>query len=389
MDQLNIFEAKKLNKKVRPIIKWTGGKYDEFSMFSGFIPAFDRYFEPFFGGGGVFFALQPAATAFLNDKSKDLIKFYSLIHSASLQNELLTYCEAWDGAGKLSDRLKRYILPIFKTFINDEIDASSLKKNIEQSISEISVDKNYMLFEKAFILYPEKFIKKLNASVADKCKRIKAICIKENRSFNDNELHDHIETGIKSGLYLFLRELMNLQYSGEIEMSETKAAANWYFVREFCYASMFRYNNKGGFNIPYGGIAYNKKNFRIKVENIFSKDLQQVLKKSKFYNLDFAEFLLETKPKKNDFVFLDPPYDSEFSEYDQNAFTKNDQVRLRDVLLQTEAKWMLVIKETEFIRTLYTTPQCRFIEFDKKYAYNVRGRNNRDTRHLIIVNYIM
>jgi DNA adenine methylase len=150
---------------------------------------------------------------------------------------------------------------------------------------------------------------------------------------------------------------------------------------------MFRFNSKGEFNIPYGGIAYNRKNFRLKVENIFSKDVQRVFKQSKFYNLDFAEFLATVQPTENDFIFLDPPYDSEFSEYDQNSFTKDDQIRLRDVLLQTKAKWMLVIKETDFIRSLYSVPQCKFIEFDKTYTYNVRGRNNRDTKHLIIVNY--
>jgi DNA adenine methylase len=150
---------------------------------------------------------------------------------------------------------------------------------------------------------------------------------------------------------------------------------------------MFRYNRRGEFNIPYGGIAYNKKNFRLKVENIFSKDIQWLFKHSRFYNLDFAEFISRVGPRENDFIFLDPPYDSEFSEYDQNAFTKDDQLRLRDVLSGITAKWMLVIKETDFIRSIYAGPQCRFIEFDKTYTYNVRGRNNRDTRHLIILNY--
>jgi len=51
---VSIPEAEKTRKKVRPIIKWTGGKYDEFSMFSDFIPDFEKYFEPFFGGGGFF-----------------------------------------------------------------------------------------------------------------------------------------------------------------------------------------------------------------------------------------------------------------------------------------------------------------------------------------------
>ena len=186
---------------------------------------------------------------------------------------------------------------------------------------------------------------------------------------------------------MFLRMLTNLHFSGAIQLRKEKAAANWYFVREFCYASMFRYNSKGEFNIPYGGIAYNKKNFRQKVDNIFSKPVKTMFKKATFYNLDFEAFLEKTQPGKNDFIFLDPPYDSDFSEYDQNRFDKEDQLRLRNVLFNTKAKWMMVIKETAFIRSLYTSGNCRFIEFDKTYTYNVRGRNNREAKHLIIINY--
>ena len=80
-----------MNKKLRPIIKWTGGKYDEFALFADHIPKFDRYIEPFFGGGGVFFSLQPTVHSLINDKSKDLINFYQQISSSEFKNELFKY----------------------------------------------------------------------------------------------------------------------------------------------------------------------------------------------------------------------------------------------------------------------------------------------------------
>jgi len=89
--------------------------------------------------------------------------------------------------------------------------------------------------------------------------------------FNDEEIAAHIETAVKSGLYLHLRSITNNYSEGKIHLRKYQRVANWYFIREFCYASMFRFNSKGAFNIPYGGIAYNKKNFRQKVENIFAK----------------------------------------------------------------------------------------------------------------------
>src|SRR5690606_41338012 len=94
------------------------------------------------------------------------------------------------------------------------------------------------------------------------------------------------------------------------------------------------------------GIAYNRKNLRNKVNHLFTADVQELFANCSIYNLDFEHFLTETKPRKQDFIFLDPPYDSEFSEYDQNSFTQADQQRLRNCLAQQEASWMMIIKET-------------------------------------------
>ena len=374
-------------KKIKPLIKWTGGKYEEYPLFSRYIPAFENYYEPFFGGGGVFFALQPQKQSFLNDKSVDLALFYSQIHSKRLQAELEKYALAWEQAGRLSHRIIGKLKTPFNDFLRDNIALPTLQKNINDVIDRFAQDDFHPLFDEDFTSGRNAFIHKMKASLADKCKRIKAICHKEGRVFDLHELEDHIETGVKSGLYLHLRSITNQYFKNTRSLSKEKATANWYFVREFCYASMFRYNRKGEFNIPYGGIAYNKKNFRLKVQLIFKPAIQQLFANATFCNLDFEKFLQQTSPKANDFIFLDPPYDSEFSEYDQNAFTKNDQVRLRDVLAKTPAKWMLVIKETPFIRELYNQPGMHCITFDKTYTYNVRGRNNRDTKHLIVVNY--
>jgi DNA adenine methylase len=377
---------KDTSKRIRPIIKWTGGKFDEFPMFSNYIPSYRRYYEPFFGGGGVFFASKPTGESFLNDKSKDLISFYSLIDSVKFQKQLLVYADAWDEAGDLAIEITPLLIPLFQQFMNHNMEFAALHESICKIINDRSGKSDSILFDNSFIVQRDAFIKKLSHSISDKMKRITAISVKEKRVFHLDELPDHIETGIKSGLYLFLRSLSNEFSLGKLSMPKEKAVANWYFVREFCYASMFRFNAKGEFNIPYGGIAYNRKDFRQKVNNIFHPGIADLFSNANFYNNDFEDFIATAKPRKGDFIFVDPPYDSEFSEYDQNAFTKDDQVRLRDVLVSTPAKFMMVIKETDFIRNLYKH-HCRLIEFDKTYTYNVRGRNNRDTKHLIIINY--
>ncbi|RZL38778.1 MAG: DNA adenine methylase [Pedobacter sp.] len=375
-----------MDKKLRPIIKWTGGKYDEFALFSNQIPTFKRYIEPFFGGGGVFFALQPQGETFINDKSTDLINFYREIGSQDFKFELLKYADAWDELGNISRKLWLNFAGFYENYIAGKFEQTEFISLIQNLVAPVFAQST-VLKDKKFIVDDILFNKMLLASVADKARRIKRICQKENRIFSSAELYDHFETGIKSGFYLFTRKLLNLEYNQFVKLNATKAAANWYFVREFCYGSMFRFNAKGEFNIPYGGIAYNKKNFRLKVENIFKESITELFKQTKIFNLDFEQFLNQINIQASDFIFLDPPYDSEFSEYDQSAFTQEDQKRLADFLIQTTAKWMVVIKETAFIRRIYTHPLVHIKTFDKNYTYNVRGRNNRGVTHLIITNY--
>jgi len=372
---------------LRPLIKWTGGKYEEYSKFSQFIPKFNNYYEPFFGGGGVFFALQPKRLSFLNDKSEDLFTFYQLFQEEKFKKQLAEYATAWEQATTLSKLLAVKLLEAFQLLINEKIEQKALERIVLSYVNNISDNDYNTLFDPIFIIDVAAFKKFLIKSIIDKFKRIGNIQKNENKSFSIEELKQHIETGVKSGLYLYLRDVSNKVVSGHLKLSAEKATANWYFIREFCYASMFRFNRKGGFNIPYGGIAYNSKNFRAKVSAITSSETANLFKNVSFYNLDFQQFIEQTRPHADDFVFLDPPYDSAFSEYDQNAFVKDDQVRLRDSILKCKAKCMVVIKETDFIKQLYSGSEFNIIDFEKVYTYNVRGRNNRGTKHLVILNY--
>lgn len=61
---------------MEPIIKYRGGKRREIPQFERFIPNnIDTYIEPFFGGGAVYFHLEPAQ-AIINDVNIPLINFY-------------------------------------------------------------------------------------------------------------------------------------------------------------------------------------------------------------------------------------------------------------------------------------------------------------------------
>ena len=65
--------------EVRPFLRWPGGKRFLVSYLLDYVPTdFGRYFEPFLGGGAMFFALQPAK-AVLSDKNAPLISCYQAV----------------------------------------------------------------------------------------------------------------------------------------------------------------------------------------------------------------------------------------------------------------------------------------------------------------------
>ncbi len=72
--------AKKRKKKlVRPFVKWAGGKTKLLSSLMALVPAqYDRYVEPFVGGGALFFEISPC-NALLSDSNTELINCYKIV----------------------------------------------------------------------------------------------------------------------------------------------------------------------------------------------------------------------------------------------------------------------------------------------------------------------
>lgn len=78
----------KNTKKVKPFLKWVGGKGQLLEQFELLFPEkYNSYFEPFVGGGAVFFALNPKK-AHLNDINKTLVNTY--INIKENTNKLVT-----------------------------------------------------------------------------------------------------------------------------------------------------------------------------------------------------------------------------------------------------------------------------------------------------------
>lgn len=68
-------------RSMSPVLKWAGGKTQLLDPILAAVPEkYNRYFEPFVGGGAVFLALAPRQ-AFINDSNEQLINLYRQLKS--------------------------------------------------------------------------------------------------------------------------------------------------------------------------------------------------------------------------------------------------------------------------------------------------------------------
>ena len=373
---------------MQTLIKWPGGKTKEYPYIKDLIPAFDRYVEPFFGGGAIFFQLQPKE-AVINDVCTELTDFYSLLQDGKqreeFKKELYDYVDNWEKIPKYIGIFENKIVRLYEKYKNEEITKQELEKQVK-SIIEKEEDSFNGLFHKDFCLDEQNLLKQITSNLISKITRTREI-ERQRGKLPEGDLQKNIETAFRSGFYMHFRDVMNFN-GAKYKISLPKKIANYYFIREFCYGSMFRFNKSGHFNIPYGGIAYNTKDFRGKVDYIFSDEVKNLFKDTDIKNQDFEKIFNDYNFTRKDFIFLDPPYDTDFSDYEKKSFDKTDQERLAKCLYDTQANFILIIKDTPFISNLYKNKKgIKIDRFEKTYLYNVKGRNDRDVEHLIIYNF--
>lgn len=373
---------------MQTLIKWPGGKTSEFTYIKDIIPPFDRYIEPFFGGGAVFFQLQPRK-AIINDICSELVDFYRFVKGEedkkAFEKAMYEYVDNWEKIPKYLSMFEDRLIELYGQFKHDKIDDDKLADVVYKMLKKDEKRFNG-LFLKSFCLDEPNLLNQINKNLVSKIKRTKKI-EKEKGTLPAGDLHKNIETAFRSGFYMHFRDVMNFN-GNKYRISLAKKIANYYFVREFCYGSMFRFNKDGHFNIPYGGIAYNTKDFRKKVDYIFSKEVKNLFEHTTIKNTDFEKIFNGYNFSKKDFFFLDPPYDTDFSDYEKKSFDKKDQERLAKCLYKTKANFILIIKKTPFIYGLYKDKKSIKIDsFEKKYLYNMKGRNDRAVEHLIIYNF--
>lgn len=384
---------------MKQIIKWSGGKESELSIIHQYAPSnFNNYYEPFVGGGSVFLSFNDAKQLFINDKSAEMFELYKNIKE---NNSNFFY---W------LTKLDSWWCYLYECLINEESrdkSISNIYRMRNNSENEDEVSQHIIKFIGHTILNGQSDLFKFNigddnydnlnsisvstfySSILSALKRkFKFIDegVKDKKCFMRKDICNISVTAIMGSFYMAMRELFNM--SNEVkELSPSLYSAIWVFIRNYSYNGMFRYSKNGKFNVPYRGQSYNAKLLKNKIDFYQSNEMKELMSKTEISNLDFEEFL-NRDLNENDFVFLDPPYDTTFSTYETNEFSRDDHIRLANCLYNMKAKWMMVIKETDFIRELYDNKDgINIIQFGKKYKVNFKNRNDKNVVHLVIKNY--
>ena len=274
--------------KGKPFVKWAGGKRQVMNEIKKYIPEnYNTYYEPFVGGGAVFFELAPKK-AVLNDYNKELMNVFECI--------------------------------------KDEIK-----------------------FEK--------------------------MC---------NELNHH-EANHSEEYYYKIRNI-DRDKNKFNRLSDYKRAARTIYLNKACFNGLYRVNSKGEFNVPFGK--------KLKVNTYEGQNIGIIhaylnFNNIKILSIDFEEAVKDAK--EGDFIYFDPPYDSDtstFNSYTEDGFSKDEQIRLSNVFKNLSDRGcyvMLSNHNTILINELYKDFYIHKIT--AKRNINSNGKKRGKVEEVIITNY--
>lgn len=171
-------------------------------------------------------------------------------------------------------------------------------------------------------------------------------------------------------------------------LTNIQRASRVIYLNKTCYNGLYRVNNAGEFNSPFG--KYKNPNI---VNAPVIKAVSKYLKTNDIHisHGDYESCLTNISP--NSFVYLDPPYhpisdSSNFTGYIQGGWTEEDQVRLRNVcncLTEKGIKFLLSNSSADFVKEIYKEYNIHIVKATR--AINSDSKKRGQIDELLIRNY--
>ncbi|MBQ8192990.1 MAG: DNA adenine methylase [Bacilli bacterium] len=212
------------------------------------------------------------------------------------------------------------------------------------------------------------------------------LCIKDDDKFTKmcGELNRH-EMNHSEEYYYQIRNI-DRDKSKFKKLSDYKRAARTIYLNKACFNGLYRVNSKNEFNVPFNG--------KNKVNTYDGQNLGIIhaflnFNKITILSTDFEESVKTAK--EGDFIYFDPPYDSEtstFNSYTENGFSRAEQIRLAKVYKELADRGCFVMlsnHNTALVQDLYKDYNIHLIE--AKRNINSDGKKRGKVEEVIITNY--
>ena len=164
------------------------------------------------------------------------------------------------------------------------------------------------------------------------------------------------------------------------QLSPVEAAARTIFLNKTCFNGLYRVNQKGQFNVPFGRY----KNPKI-CDRAAILAATRVLSRAEIICGDYLD-VLETHAAAGDLIFLDPPYlpisaYADFKRYTKERFYEEDHVRLAEMVARLHERGCYVILTNSnhpLVHELYARYPIEIIQTKRHISCNGKSRRGED-----------
>ena len=176
------------------------------------------------------------------------------------------------------------------------------------------------------------------------------------------------------------------RYNRADKASPAERAAMFIYLNKTCFNGLHRVNREGHFNVPIGRYS-NPRILDWPALHLAREVLQRTELRCGSFEVTCAG------ARRGDFVYLDPPYapvssTANFTSYASQGFGEVEQVRLRDVFRELDAKGcavMLSNSDTPLVRALYS--EYRIDKVSAPRSVNSRADRRGRITELVVRNY--
>lgn len=138
---------------------------------------------------------------------------------------------------------------------------------------------------------------------------------------------------------LWKQEASKIYYDIRTRFNKTRDPLDFYFLTRTCINGLIRFNQKGEFNSSYH-YAGREGMIPKSVQNVILEWHKFLCKYDVMLQHNSYEHIFD-KVKKNDFVFLDPPYNNSANRMYEKYISSNDIMEILEKLNSIDCKWLL------------------------------------------------